>query len=61
MRTPPKPRPHVFHDSGQTTWNGKPLCEICGSHDLAPVHDVRVPDEAGEIDARRLGESDGGQ
>lgn len=49
-------RTHVFHDSGQVTWNQVPIC-ACGMAKPARVHDVPAVSAAAKaLDARRLGE-----
>jgi hypothetical protein len=51
---------HHFYAGPHRTWDDRPLCEACGSTEADKVHEVPLPDvpeEAREIDARRLGES----
>jgi len=59
-RAPKRWRAHVFHADVVSDCDGEPLCAVedCGMRRDHRTHDVRVPDEAGEIDARRLGEAE---
>jgi hypothetical protein len=55
---------HHFYAGPHRTWDDRPVCEACGSTEADKVHEVPlpdVPDEAREIDARKLGETDGDQ
>jgi hypothetical protein len=52
------PRVHVFYPGEHRTWDDRRVCEECGDVESAKVHEVPLqPDEAREIDARKLGES----
>jgi hypothetical protein len=49
--------PHPYVESGQSDYRNVGICGRCGNLATHPVHDIPpVPDEAAEIDARRLGE-----
>lgn len=54
-------RIHSFRASRYRDYRMRPICEECGNVAESRVHDVpKTPDEAAEIDARKLGETDGG-
>jgi hypothetical protein len=50
---------HAFYRGDHETWDGRPVCEACGSVEADRVHEVPLPDvpeEARLVDARKLGE-----
>jgi hypothetical protein len=52
--------PHPYVESGQSDYRRIGICgrDDCGNLATHPVHDIPpVPDDAAEIDARRLGEA----
>lgn len=47
---------HAFLGGAYKDWDDEPLCEVCGHRKGWRVHSVVVPEEAREIDERRIGE-----
>lgn len=48
---------HVLFNAGQTDHAGVVICDTCGHLATHRVHDLNVPSEAVEVDARTMGES----
>ena len=49
-------RTHVLIQAGQSTFDGRAICEECGYPEDHAIHDLNVSTELSEVERRKLGE-----